>query len=81
MKITYKLVGVKGDHHFTREHENANLDTMYQDFKKAGYTGNFEKVQFFANSTPVKDNFQIFNSNVLALVYPKDANEKIIFNN
>ena len=30
MKITYKLVGVKGNYHFTREHDNANLDTMYK---------------------------------------------------
>ena len=79
MKITYKLVGVKGNYHFTREHDNANLDTMYQDFRNEGYKGTFDKVQFFANSIPVKDNFKIFNENITALVYPKETGVKVVF--
>ena len=50
MKITYKLVGIKDDHHFTRSHDNATLDTMHQDLKDIGFEGNFDNVLFFANS-------------------------------
>lgn len=80
MKVTYKLVGIKGDYHFSKEHdvEFVNLDTFKSDISKIGFDGDHNKIIFITQSKTVKSNeikFTLLES--IVFVFSKEVDVKI----
>jgi len=80
MKVTYKLVGIKGDYHFSREHdvEFVNLDTFKNDISKIGFDGDHSKIIFITQSKTVKSNEIKFTLPAsIVFVFSKEVDVKI----
>ena len=80
MKVIYKLVGIKGDYHFSREHdaEFITLDTFKSDISKTGFEGEYNDIIFISQSKTVKSNEVKFTlPESIVFVFSRDVNTKI----
>tara|TARA_B110000879_G_scaffold212182_1_gene307325 strand:- start:4610 stop:5338 length:729 start_codon:yes stop_codon:yes gene_type:complete len=80
MKVTYKLVGIKGEYYFTKEHDTefVNLNTFKSDITKIGFDGNHDNIIFITQSKTVKsDDIKFTLDQSIVFVFSKDIDIKI----
>lgn len=80
MKVTYKLVGIKGDYHFSRDHDTefVTLDTFKSDITKSGFDGNYDNIIFISQSKNVNSSdIKFILPHSIVFVFSKDVSIKI----
>tara|TARA_B110000908_G_C10266323_1_gene464344 strand:+ start:779 stop:1516 length:738 start_codon:yes stop_codon:yes gene_type:complete len=82
MKVTYKLVGIKGDYHFSKDHDiSIDLDTLNSDIRNIGFDGEISKIIFIAKSQTIKNTEKKFNEDTIVFVFSKHTDIKIKLKN